>query len=69
MSLDNKFQTRLLAGPTQLGTWLKSASATCAEADINRALSATPAGTITRVPWNDAVVVKRVLDAGAQTLM
>lgn len=93
MSLDNKFQTRLLAGPTQLGTWLMSASATCAEAvgwsgldfvvvdmehvplelpdviDIHRALSATPAGTITRVPWNDAVVVKRVLDAGAQTLM
>ena len=30
--------------------------------DVHRALSATPAGTITRRPWNDAVVVRRVLE-------
>ena len=37
--------------------------------DILRALAPSPTGTVTRVPWNDAVMVKRVLDAGAQTLM
>ncbi len=37
--------------------------------DILRALAPTPTGTVTRVPWNDAVMVKRVLDCGAQTVM
>ncbi|MCA0240978.1 MAG: 2-dehydro-3-deoxyglucarate aldolase [Proteobacteria bacterium] len=93
MSFENRFARRLQEAPTPLGTWLMSASATCAEAlgwsgldflvvdmehvpielpdmvDIHRALAGTPAGTITRLPWNDAVTVKRVLDAGAQTLM
>jgi len=34
-----------------------------------QAVAGTPMVPITRVPWNDAVMVKRVLDAGAQTLM
>jgi 2-keto-3-deoxy-L-rhamnonate aldolase RhmA len=34
-----------------------------------QAIAGTPMLPITRVPWNDAVMVKRVLDAGAQTLM
>jgi 2-keto-3-deoxy-L-rhamnonate aldolase RhmA len=34
-----------------------------------QAVAATPMLPITRLPWNDAVTVKRVLDAGAQTLM
>ena len=34
-----------------------------------QALSATKMVPIVRVPWNDAVVVKRVLDAGATTMM
>ncbi len=34
-----------------------------------QAVAGTPMLPITRLPWNDAVVVKRVLDAGAQTLM
>jgi 2-keto-3-deoxy-L-rhamnonate aldolase RhmA len=34
-----------------------------------QAVAATRMLPITRVPWNDAVMVKRVLDAGAQTLM
>ena len=34
-----------------------------------QAVAGTPLLPITRVPWNDTVVVKRVLDAGAQTLM
>ena len=34
-----------------------------------QALSATKMVPVVRVPWNDAVVVKRVLDAGAQTLL
>jgi 2-dehydro-3-deoxyglucarate aldolase/4-hydroxy-2-oxoheptanedioate aldolase len=38
-------------------------------AGLLRALASTPAGVITRVPWNDPVTVKRVLDAGAQTVM
>jgi 4-hydroxy-2-oxoheptanedioate aldolase len=38
-------------------------------ADILRAVAGTPAQTIVRVPWNDQIMVKRVLDAGAQTLM
>lgn len=34
-----------------------------------QAVAGTPMLPITRIPWNDTVVVKRVLDAGAQTLM
>jgi 2-keto-3-deoxy-L-rhamnonate aldolase RhmA len=40
--------------------------------DVVRHLMAvgnTPAAPVTRVPWNDFVTVKRVLDTGAQTLM
>ena len=36
---------------------------------ILRTIDTTPAGVITRLPWNDMVTVKRVLDAGAQSLM
>lgn len=34
-----------------------------------QAVAGTPMLPITRVPWNDTVMVKRVLDAGAQSLM
>ena len=34
-----------------------------------QAVAGTPLLPITRVPWNDTVMMKRVLDAGAQTLM
>jgi 2-keto-3-deoxy-L-rhamnonate aldolase RhmA len=34
-----------------------------------QALSATKAVPVVRVPWNDSVTVKRVLDAGATTVM
>lgn len=34
-----------------------------------QAVGTTPMLPITRVPWNDTVMVKRVLDAGAQTIM
>ena len=34
-----------------------------------RIVAGTPAAPVVRVPWNDMVIVKRVLDAGAQTLM
>lgn len=34
-----------------------------------QAIAGTPMIPITRVPWNDPVMVKRVLDAGARTLM
>lgn len=34
-----------------------------------QAVAGTPMLPITRIPWNDTVIVKRVLDAGAQTLM
>lgn len=37
--------------------------------EILRAIEATPAGVVARVPWNDMVMVKRALDAGAQSLM
>lgn len=37
--------------------------------EILRAIAGTPAKPIVRLPWNDQVTVKRVLDAGAQTLM
>ena len=36
---------------------------------ILRTIAGTPASAITRVPWNDVVMVKRALDAGAQSLM
>lgn len=34
-----------------------------------QALSATPLRPVVRVPWNDRVTIKRVLDAGATTLL
>jgi 2-keto-3-deoxy-L-rhamnonate aldolase RhmA len=34
-----------------------------------QAVAGTPMVPITRVPWNDAVMVKRVLDVGVQTVM
>lgn len=37
--------------------------------DILRAIAGTPAQAIVRPPWNDMVMVKRALDAGAQTLL
>ncbi|MEP7062092.1 MAG: HpcH/HpaI aldolase/citrate lyase family protein [Betaproteobacteria bacterium] len=37
--------------------------------EMLRAIAGTPASPVTRVPWNDMVMVKRALDAGAQTLM
>ena len=37
--------------------------------EILRAIAGTPAAAVTRVAWNDAVLVKRALDAGALSLM
>ena len=37
--------------------------------DVLRSLAPTQTSAVTRVPWNDSVVVKRVLDAGATTVM
>jgi 2-dehydro-3-deoxyglucarate aldolase/4-hydroxy-2-oxoheptanedioate aldolase len=34
-----------------------------------QAIAATPAQSLVRVPWNDPVLVKRVLDAGATSVM
>ena len=34
-----------------------------------QAIAGTTMQPVTRVPWNDTVLIKRVLDAGAQTLM
>lgn len=34
-----------------------------------RTIAGTPAVPLVRLPWNEQVMVKRVLDAGAQTLM
>jgi 2-keto-3-deoxy-L-rhamnonate aldolase RhmA len=36
---------------------------------ILRAIGCTPADAVVRLAWNDQVLVKRVLDAGAQTIM
>ncbi|MCB8819697.1 HpcH/HpaI aldolase family protein [Microvirga rosea] len=38
-------------------------------AQILRAIGCTPADAVVRLAWNDQVLVKRVLDAGAQTIM
>ena len=38
-------------------------------AHILRAVGCTPADAVVRLAWNDQVLVKRVLDAGAQTVM
>jgi 4-hydroxy-2-oxoheptanedioate aldolase len=38
-------------------------------ANILRAIAGTPAQPLVRLAWNDRVLVKRVLDAGARTLM
>jgi 2-dehydro-3-deoxyglucarate aldolase/4-hydroxy-2-oxoheptanedioate aldolase len=37
--------------------------------DLLRAVAGTPAPAVVRLPWNDIVLVKRALDAGAQTVM
>jgi 4-hydroxy-2-oxoheptanedioate aldolase len=37
--------------------------------DLLRVMAGTRAAPVVRLPWNDMVVVKRVLDAGAQTVM
>lgn len=37
--------------------------------DILRTIAGTPAQAIVRPPWNDMVMVKRLLDAGAQSLL
>ena len=37
--------------------------------EILRTIAGTPAQAVVRPPWNDMVMVKRVLDAGAQTLL
>jgi len=36
---------------------------------VLRAIAGTPADVLVRIPWNDMVSVKRILDAGAQSLM
>ncbi|MFV3126540.1 HpcH/HpaI aldolase family protein [Niveispirillum sp. KHB5.9] len=38
-------------------------------ANILRAIECTPAQAIVRLAWNDQVLVKRVMDAGARTVM
>lgn len=38
-------------------------------ATILRAIGCTPADAVVRLAWNDQVLVKRALDAGAQTIM
>ena len=38
-------------------------------ADILRAIAGTPAEPLVRLAWNDQVLIKRVLDAGAPTIM
>ncbi|PZX16998.1 2-dehydro-3-deoxyglucarate aldolase/4-hydroxy-2-oxoheptanedioate aldolase [Palleronia aestuarii] len=38
-------------------------------AEILRAIQTTPARAVVRLPWNDRVMIKRALDAGAMTIM
>jgi 2-keto-3-deoxy-L-rhamnonate aldolase RhmA len=37
--------------------------------ELLRAVAGTPASPVVRPPWNDMVMVKRVMDAGAQSLL
>ncbi len=37
--------------------------------EVLRTIAGTPAQAIVRPPWNDMVMIKRALDAGAQTLL
>ena len=37
--------------------------------DMLRTIAGTPAPAVVRLPWNDMVMVKRALDAGAQSLL
>ncbi len=37
--------------------------------ELLRAVAGTPTPAVVRLPWNDMVMVKRALDAGAQTVM
>ena len=38
-------------------------------ADVLRAIAGTPAMAVVRPPWNDMVLIKRAMDAGANTLL
>jgi 4-hydroxy-2-oxoheptanedioate aldolase len=38
-------------------------------ADVLRTMSGTPASAVVRPAWNDMVLIKRLLDTGAQTLL
>ena len=38
-------------------------------ADVLRAIAGTPAQAVVRPPWNDMVLIKRAMDAGANTLL
>src|ERR687890_2715017 len=38
-------------------------------AGVLRAIGCTPADAVVRLAWNDQILVKRALDAGAQTIM
>ncbi|MEP7183161.1 MAG: HpcH/HpaI aldolase/citrate lyase family protein [Betaproteobacteria bacterium] len=38
-------------------------------AELLRTIAGTPAQAVVRPPWNDMVMVKRAMDAGAQTLL
>ncbi len=37
--------------------------------NILRAIAITPARALVRAPWNDPVIIKRILDAGADSIM
>ncbi|MEP6656725.1 MAG: aldolase/citrate lyase family protein, partial [Betaproteobacteria bacterium] len=37
--------------------------------DVLRAIAGTPAQAVVRPPWNDMVLIKRAMDAGANTLL
>lgn len=38
-------------------------------ANLLRAIATTPAKALVRLPWNDPVTIKQILDAGAQSIM
>jgi len=61
----NSFKSWLLQPPAKppLGSWVQSAAPAVAEA------MGTPAEPVVRLPWNDQIMVKRILDAGARNLM
>ncbi len=71
----NTFKQALKAGKPQIGLWSTLLDTEHSPTDLGNLLTQLqaaapyPSHPVVRVPWNDMVTIKRVLDIGAQSLL